>query len=421
MAYDLVKIPADGQKITMSPDGKLEVPDHPIIAYIEGDGTGSDIWNGSVKVFNTAVEKAYDRKRKIHWMEIYAGEKSWKKLDKSEDGWLPQETLDVISDYLLTIKGPMSTPTGSRIRSINMALRQGLDLYACLRPVRYYGGVPSPMKRPEEIDMVLFRENSEGIYSGIEFEKGSSEGDKLKGVLEELGALSKVRFPDSASFSIKSVSKEGTLRLVRGAVQYAIDNDRESVTLVHKGNMMDTEGSFMRWGFELAKTEFGAKELDGSPWCSLKNPGNGKTIIIKDIIANAFLQQILIRPAEYDVIATMNLNGDYISDTLAAGVGGIGIVPEAYVNYVTGTAIFGVTHGTAPKYAGRNKANPSSLILAGEMMFRHMGWLEAAEMIVKGLEGSLSSKTVTYDLARQMDGANEVSTSAFANEIISYM
>ncbi|GMT48559.1 MAG: isocitrate dehydrogenase [NADP] [bacterium] len=421
MSYDSVKVPSDGQKITMSPDGKLNVPDHPIIAYIEGDGIGSDIWNASVKAFNTSVEKAYGGKKKIHWMEVYAGEKSRNKY-KSEDGWLPQETLDAINEYLVTVKGPVSTPTGSGIRSINMALRQRLDLYSCLRHVKYYGGVPSPMKRPEDIDMLIFRESSEGLYSGIEFERGSMEADKLKGLLKELELLSKIRFPDSASFSIKSVSREGTLRLVRGAIQYAIDNDRESVTLIHKGNMMKlTEGSFMRWGYELAKTEFGAKELDGSPWCTLKNPENGKTITIKDVIANSFLQQILIRPAEYDVIATMNLNGDYISDTLAAGAGGIGIVPEAYINYVTGIAIFGVTHGTAPKYAGRNKANPGSLILSGEMMFRHIGWREAADRIVMGLEGAFNNKTVTYDLARQMDGVHEVTTSAFADEIISYM
>ncbi len=422
MSSDLVKIPSGGQKITKSPDGKLNVPDNPIIAFIEGDGTGPDIWNGSVKVFDAAVEKAYGGKKKIHWMEVLAGEKSWKQHNRSEDGWLPQETLNAINEYLVTIKGPMSTPTNGEIQSINRELRQRLDLYACLRPVRHYKGIPSPVTNPQDIDMVIFRENSEGIYSGIEFKNGSSDADKLKDFLKELGVLSKVQFPDSASFDIKPISKEGTLRLVRGAIQYAIDNDRDSVTLVHKGNMMKvTEGSFRTWAYEMAKIEFGARELDGSPWCTMKSPKSGKTITIKDVIANSFLQHILTRPAEYDVIATMNLNGDYISDTLAAEVGAIGIIPEAYINYVTGIAIFGVIHGTTPKYADRNKVNPSSLILSGEMMFRHLGWVEAADRIVKGLEGVLSTKTVTYDLARLMNEAHEVSTSTFADEIISSM
>ncbi len=422
MAYINIKVPPDGQKITISSDGEVNIPDNPIIAYIEGDGTGPDIWNASVKVFDTAVEKAYGAKKKIHWMEVFAGEKSWKRYSQSEDGWLPQETIDVMNEYLVTIKGPMATPTNGEIQSINGALRQRLDLYACLRPVRYYKGLPSPITKPQDIDMIVFKENSEGIYSEIEFRNSSSEADQLKGLLKELGVLSKMQFPDSVSFDIKPVSREGTLRLVRAAIQYAIDNDRESVTLIHKGNMMRiTEGSFKTWAYEMAKTEFAARELGGGPWCTMKNPKNGKTIIIKDVIANSFLQHILTRPAEYDVIATMNLNGDYISDTLAAEVGGIGIVPEAYVNYVTGIAIFGVTHGTGPKYADKNMMNPSSLILSGEMMFRHIGWIEAADRIIKGLEGALSSKSVTYDLARLMDEAHEVGTSAFANEIISSM
>jgi len=422
MAFDKIKIPSDGKKITMGSDGKLQVPDNPIVAFIEGDGTGPDIWKASVKVLDAAVNKAYGGKKKIAWMEVFAGEKSWNMYNKTDEGWLPQETLDAINEYLVAIKGPMTTPVGGGIRSINVALRQKLDLYVCLRPVKYFTGVPSPVKRPEDVDMVIFRENTEDIYAGIEFEPNTPGANKIKEILKELNLLGKVRFPDTASIGIKPVSQEGTNRLVRAAVQYTIDNDKDSLTFVHKGNIMKfTEGYFMKWGYELVKKEFGAVELDGGPWCTMKNPKTGKTITIKDVIADAFLQQILTRPAEYDVIATMNLNGDYISDALAAEVGGIGIAPGANINYLTGRAIFEATHGTAPKYAGQDKVNPASVILSGEMMFRHMGWPEAADLIVKGLNGAIGKKIVTYDFARLMEGAKEVKCSEFGQAIIDNM
>ena len=399
-------------------DGKLNVPDEPIIPFIEGDGTGPDIWKASVHVFDNAVEKAYGGKKKIAWHEVLAGQKA-----KDQTGeWLPQATLDAFDKYLVGIKGPLTTPTGGGIRSLNVALRQILDLYTCLRPVQYFTGVPSPVKRPELTDMVIFRENSEDIYAGIEFKHGSEEVEKFKqGFSQTFPELfKKVRFPDSVGIGIKPVSQEGTERLVKAAIQYAIDNDRESVTLVHKGNIMKfTEGAFMEWGYEVAAKHFGATPLDGGPWHVIEN--GGKKIVVKDVIADAFLQQILTRPAEYDVVATMNLNGDYISDALAACVGGIGIAPGGNINYDTGHAIFEATHGTAPKYAGQDKVNPGSVILSGEMMFRHLGWTEAADLIIKGLNGAIAAKTVTYDFERLMDDAQLVSCSGFGEEIVKHM
>ena len=399
-------------------DGKLNVPDEPIIPFIEGDGTGPDIWKASVHVFDAAVEKAYGGKKKIAWHEVLAGQKA-----KDQTGeWLPQATLDAFDKYLVGIKGPLTTPTGGGIRSLNVALRQILDLYTCLRPVQYFTGVPSPVKRPELTDMVIFRENSEDIYAGIEFKDGSEEVAKFKqGFSQTFPELfKKIRFPDSVGIGIKPVSQEGTERLVKAAIQYAIDNGRESVTLVHKGNIMKfTEGAFMEWGYEVAAKHFGATPLDGGPWHVIEK--DGKKIVIKDVIADAFLQQILTRPAEYDVVATMNLNGDYISDALAACVGGIGIAPGGNINYDTGHAIFEATHGTAPKYADQDKVNPGSVILSGEMMFRHLGWTEAADLIIKGLNGAISAKTVTYDFERLMDDAKLVSCSGFGEEIVKHM
>ena len=409
-----IQVPAQGQKITMQ-DGKLNVPDRPIIPFVEGDGTGPDIWKASVRVLDAAVEKAYGGKRKVEWMEVYAGEKSLEVYGANE--WLPDETLKAFDEYLFGIKGPLTTPVGTGIRSINVALRQELDLYACVRPVQYFDGVPSPVKRPQDVNMVIFRENTEDIYAGIEWKAGTDEAEKVRGFLTRDMGVKKIRFPDSSSFGVKPVSKEGTERLVRAAIQYAIDNGRKSVALVHKGNIMKfTEGGFRDWGYELAKREFGATEIDGGPWCKLPNG-----IIIKDVIADNFLQQILLRPTEYDVIATLNLNGDYISDALAAQVGGIGIAPGANINYVTGHAIFEATHGTAPKYAGKNVINPSSVILSGEMMLRYMGWTEAADLILKGLDATIQQKVVTYDFARNMEGAKEVKTSEFADKIIENM
>ena len=406
-----IKVPQQGEKITMQGD-KLQVPNHPIIPFVEGDGTGPDIWQASVRVFDAAVEKAYGSERKLEWMEVYAGEKSLEVYGANE--WLPQETLTAFRDYLFGIKGPLTTPVGTGIRSINVALRQELDLYACVRPVQYFQGVPSPVKRPEDIDMVIFRENTEDIYAGIEWKAGTDEAEKVRGFLMREMNVTKIRFPDTSSFGVKPVSKEGTDRLVRAAIEYAIENGRKSVSLVHKGNIMKfTEGGFRDWGYELAKREFGAVEIDGGPWCQLPNG-----IVIKDVIADNFLQQILLRPTEYDVIATLNLNGDYISDALAAQVGGIGIAPGANINYVTGHAIFEATHGTAPKYAGKNVINPSSVILSGEMMLRYMGWTEAADLILKGLDATIQQKMVTYDFARGMEGATEVKTSEFADKII---
>ncbi|MCD0166689.1 NADP-dependent isocitrate dehydrogenase [Deinococcus sp. 12RED42] len=409
-----IKVPAQGEKITMQ-DGKLSVPNRPIIPFVEGDGTGPDIWKASVRVLDAAVEIAYGGEKKIEWMEVYAGEKSLQVYGANE--WLPQGTLDAFREYLFGIKGPLTTPVGTGIRSINVALRQELDLYACVRPVQYFKGVPSPVKRPEDVDMVIFRENTEDIYAGIEYKAGTPEADKVRGFLMREMGVTKIRFPDTSSFGIKPVSKEGTERLVRAAIQFAIDNGRKSVAIVHKGNIMKfTEGGFRDWGYELAKREFGAVEIDGGPWCQLPNG-----IVIKDVIADNFLQQILLRPTDYDVIATLNLNGDYVSDALAAQVGGIGIAPGANINYVTGHAIFEATHGTAPKYAGKDVINPSSVILSGEMMLRYMGWTEAADLILKGLDDTIQQRVVTYDFARNMEGATEVKTSQFGDKIIENM
>ncbi|MCM0147444.1 NADP-dependent isocitrate dehydrogenase [Photobacterium galatheae] len=412
-----VVVPAEGQKITLDAHGKLVVPNNPIIPFIEGDGIGVDVSPAMLKVVDAAVEKAYGGDRKISWMEIYTGEKSTQVY--GEDAWLPQETLDFIRDYKVAIKGPLTTPVGGGIRSLNVALRQELDLYICARPVRYFDGVPSPLKQPELTDMVIYRENSEDIYAGIEYKAGTEEADKvIKFLREEMGAT-KIRFPQQCGIGIKPVSEEGTKRLVRAALQYTIDNDRDSLTLVHKGNIMKfTEGAFKDWGYEVAK-EFGAELLDGGPWMTLKNPNTGKEIIIKDSIADAFLQQILLRPAEYDVIATLNLNGDYVSDALAAQVGGIGIAPGA--NIGDGIALFEATHGTAPKYAGQDKVNPGSLILSAEMMLRHLGWTEAADLIIKSMEAAIRNKTVTYDFERLMDGATLRKCSEFANDMIEQM
>ena len=416
--FQHIKVPADGQKITVNPDFSLTVPDNPVIPYIEGDGTGVDISPVMIKVVDAAVAKAYGGKRKINWMEIYAGEKSTKVY--GPDVWLPEETLKVLKDYVVSIKGPLTTPVGGGIRSLNVALRQELDLYVCLRPVRYFTGVPSPVREPEKTDMVIFRENSEDIYAGIEWAEGSDGAKKLiEFLIKEMG-VKKIRFPDTSGIGIKPVSREGTERLVRKAIQYAIDNDKPSVTIVHKGNIMKyTEGGFRDWAYALAQKEFGAELIDGGPWCKFKNPKTGKEIIVKDSIADAFLQQILLRPAEYSVIATLNLNGDYISDALAAQVGGIGIAPGA--NLSDSVAMFEATHGTAPKYAGKDYVNPGSLILSAEMMLRHMGWLEAADLIISSMEKSIDSKKVTYDFARLMEGATQVSCSGFGQVMVENM
>ncbi len=405
------------QKITIS-NGKLSVPDNPTIPFIEGDGTGIDIWPATQKVLDAAVEKAYDGKRKINWKEVYAGEKAF----NIKNDWLPEETLDAFREYLVGIKGPLTTPVGGGIRSLNVALRQKLDLYACVRPVRWFDGTPSPVKDPSTTDMTIYRENTEDIYAGIEFEEGTADGAKFGKLLADNfpERFKNVRFPKTAGYGIKPVSKEGTERLVRAAIEYAIVQKKPSVTLVHKGNIMKfTEGAFMEWGYELAKNEFGAKDYQGGPWQVIEKDGH--QIIIKDVIADAFLQQILLRPAEYSVIATLNLNGDYVSDALAAIVGGIGIAPGANINYVNGTAIFEATHGTAPKYAGQDKVNPGSLILSGSMMFDYMGWHEAKELIFKGLEAAISTKRVTYDFERLMDGATLLKCSEFGDEIIKNM
>jgi isocitrate dehydrogenase len=418
MAYDKIVVPTEGEKISVDAYGALQVPNNPIIPYIEGDGIGVDITPVMLKVLDAAVEKAYGGERKIAWMEIYAGEKSTRVY--GSDVWLPDETMEAVKDFVVSIKGPLTTPVGGGIRSLNVALRQMLDLYVCLRPVRYFPGTPSPLKAPELVDMVIFRENSEDIYAGVEWEAGSKEARELIEILQSKFGVTKIRFPGTSGIGIKPVSSEGTKRLVRKALQYAIDNDRGSVTLVHKGNIMKfTEGAFKNWGYELAKEEFGAVELDGGPWCHFKNPKSGKDIIVKDVIADAFLQQILLRPAEYSVIATLNLNGDYISDALAAQVGGIGIAPGA--NLSDTVAMFEATHGTAPKYAGQDKVNPGSLILSGEMMLRHMGWFEAADLIIESLGAAISAKTVTYDLARLMDDPTELSCSAFGDAMIAKM
>lgn len=420
MAYKKIQVPSEGKHITMGADGRLNVPDQPILPFIEGDGTGADLTRAAMIVWNAAVEKAYGGKRKVSWMEVYAGEKANDVY--GEPVWLPEETLAAIKEYLVAIKGPLTTPVGGGIRSLNVALRQMLDLYVCLRPVRWYKGVPSPVKRPELTDMVIFRENSEDIYAGVEWQAGSPEVQKVIAFLQNEMGVKKIRFPGTSGIGIKPVSEEGTTRLVKAAIQYAIDNHRASVTLVHKGNIMKfTEGAFCDWGYQTAKQLFGAQDLDGGPWQVIKHPETGKDIIIKDVIADAFLQQILTRPAEYEVIATMNLNGDYISDALAACVGGIGIAPGANINYDTGAAVFEATHGTAPKYAGQDKVNPGSLILSGEMMFRYMGWTEAADLIVQGMEATISNKTVTYDFERLMDGAILLKCSEFGQAIADNM
>ena len=419
MSYDKIKVPAAGEKITMI-GGRLKVPDQPVLPFIEGDGTGADITRASMVVWNAAVQKAYGGKRKIHWMEIYAGEKA--NVVYGKPVWLPEETLTACREYLVSIKGPLTTPVGGGIRSLNVALRQELDLYVCLRPVRWFKGVPSPVKKPELTDMVIFRENSEDIYAGIEWASGTPEVKKVVEFLQKEMKVKKIRFPGSSGIGIKPVSEEGTIRLVKAAIQYAIDNNRKSMTLVHKGNIMKfTEGAFRDWGYEVAKKQFGGVDIDGGPWQKIKNPKTGAEIVIKDVIADAFLQQILTRPADYDVIATLNLNGDYISDALAACVGGIGIAPGANINYDTGHAVFEATHGTAPKYAKQDKVNPGSLILSGEMMLRYMGWTEAADLIIKGVENAITAKTVTYDFARMMDGAKEVKGGEFGQAVVKHM
>lgn len=418
MGYQKIQVPATGDKITVNADMSLSVPKNPIIPFIEGDGIGVDISPVMIKVVDAAVEKAYKGERKIAWMEVYAGEKATQVYD--QDTWLPQETLDAVRDYVVSIKGPLTTPVGGGIRSLNVALRQQLDLYVRQRPVRWFEGVPSPVKKPGDVDMVIFRENSEDIYAGVEWKAGSPEAEKvIKFLTEEMG-VKKIRFTENCGIGIKPVSQEGTKRLVRKALQYAVDNDRSSVTLVHKGNIMKfTEGAFKDWGYEVARDEFGAELLDGGPWMQFKNPKTGKNVVVKDVIADAMLQQILLRPAEYDVIATLNLNGDYLSDALAAEVGGIGIAPGA--NLSDSVAMFEATHGTAPKYAGQDKVNPGSLILSAEMMLRHMGWTEAADLIIKGTNGAIAAKTVTYDFERLMDGATLLSCSEFGDAMIAKM
>jgi isocitrate dehydrogenase len=417
-SYQHIKVPGVGEKIRVRPDNSLEVPDQPIIPFIEGDGTGVDITPVMIKVVDAAVAKAYGGKRKISWMEIYAGEKSCRVY--GENVWLPDETLEASKEYVVSIKGPLTTPVGGGIRSINVALRQQLDLYVCLRPIHYFPGVPSPVKEPEKTDMVIFRENSEDIYAGIEWASGTPEAKKLIDFLIKEMKVTKIRFPETSAIGIKPVSIEGSERLIRKAFQYAIDNKRKSVTLVHKGNIQKfTEGGFRDWGYALAQREFGAKLLDGGPWMSYKNPKTGEEIVVKDVITDAMLQQILLRPAEYDVLATLNLNGDYISDALAAQVGGIGIAPGA--NMSDTVAMFEATHGTAPKYAGKDYVNPGSEILSAEMMLRHMGWTEAADLIIKSMEEAINAKTVTYDFARLMTGAKQVSCSGFGQAMIDNM
>lgn len=418
MAYQHIKIPTSGEKITVNADLSLNVPNHPIIPFIEGDGTGVDITPVMRKVIDAAVQKCYGDKRSIAWMEVYAGEKATKVYDA--DTWLPQETLDAVRDYVVSIKGPLTTPVSGGIRSLNVALRQQLDLYVCLRPVRYFKGVPSPVREPEKTNMVIFRENSEDIYAGIEWAADTAEVTKVINFLQNEMGVKKIRFPEHCGIGIKPVSKQGTQRLVTRAIQYAIDNNLPSVTLVHKGNIMKfTEGGFKDWGYAVATEKFGAQPFQGGPWQVLKNPKTGQDIVIKDVIADAFLQQILLRPEEYSVIATLNLNGDYISDALAAQVGGIGIAPGA--NLSDNVAMFEATHGTAPKYAGQDKVNPGSLILSAEMMLRYMGWTEAADLIIKAMENTIEAKTVTYDFERLMPGAKLMSCSGFGDAMIKNM
>ena len=418
MAYQNIKIPETGSKITLNDDGSLNVPNYPIIPYIEGDGIGIDITPAMLNVVDSAVAKSYGGEKKISWMEVYCGEKSTEVY--GDDVWLPDETIEALREYVVSIKGPLTTPVGGGIRSLNVSLRQILDLYVCLRPIRYFSGVPSPVKNPSHVDMVIFRENSEDIYAGVEFEGGSDESNRLVKVLQEQFDVNKIRFTEDVGLGVKPISKNGTERLVKQAIDYAIKNDRDSVTLVHKGNIMKfTEGAFRDWGYELSVSNYDGEPLDGGPWHVIKNPTNGKNIIIKDVICDAFLQQILTRPKEYDVIATMNLNGDYISDALAACVGGIGIAPGA--NIGDDAALFEATHGTAPKYAGQDKVNPGSLILSAEMMLRHLGWVEAADLIIESMEKTIEAKMVTYDFERLMENANLVSCSGFADEMIKRM
>ena len=406
-----------GETITLE-NGTLNIPNNPIIHYIEGDGIGVDISPVMIKVVDAAVAKAFDGNKQIHWVEVLAGEKAFNNTGE----WLPEATLSAMRNGLVSIKGPLTTPVGGGIRSLNVALRQKLDLFACVRPVRWYDGTPSPVRAPQDVDMIIFRENSEDVYAGIEWEAGTEGVKKLIDFLQNQMGVDKIRFPETSGIGIKPISREGTARIVRAALQYAVDNDKDSVTLVHKGNIMKfTEGAFRDWGYELAKNEFNATELDGGPWCTFTNPNTGRTITVKDVIADAMLQQIITRPAEYSVLATMNLNGDYISDALAAQVGGIGIAPGANINYDTGIAIFEATHGTAPKYAGQDKVNPGSVILSAEMMLRHMGWSDAADLIVKGMEGAISAKTATYDFERLMDDATLLKCSEFGDAIISHM
>ena len=418
MTYKHITVPGEGQAITANEDLSLNVPDNPIIPYVEGDGIGADISPVMIKVVDAAIARAYGGNKQIAWMEIYAGEKATAVYGENE--WLPDETLAAMQDYIVSIKGPLTTPIGGGIRSLNVSIRQRLDLYACVRPVRYFRGIETPLKRPEDTDMTIFRENTEDIYAGIEWESGSPGAQKvIRFLIEEMGVTS-IRFPETSGIGVKPVSSEGTRRLVRKALQYAVDNDRKSVSLVHKGNIMKfTEGAFRNWGYELARELYGAEEIGGGPWCEFKNPRTGNTIIVKDVIADNFLQQILSRPTEYDVIATLNLNGDYISDALAAQVGGIGIAPGANIADTVG--VFEATHGTAPKYTGLNKVNPGSIILSAEMMLRYMGWTEAADRVITGMEGAISAKQVTYDLARNEPGATELSTSDFGEAVISHM
>jgi len=417
MTYKKIKIPKKGEKISYK-KGVLTVPDNPIIPFIEGDGIGVDITPPMINVVNQAVKIAYSGERKIEWMEVYCGEKATQVYDK--DTWLPDETIEALKEYVVSIKGPLTTPVGGGIRSLNVSLRQLLDLYVCLRPIRYFDGVPSPVKRPQDVDMVIFRENSEDIYCGVEFEGNSKEAKKLVNTLKNDFEVSKIRFEENVGIGVKPISQAGTTRLVKKAIDYAIANNRTSVTLVHKGNIMKfTEGAFRDWGYEVAKNDYGGVEIDEGPWQEITNPKNGKKIIIKDVICDAFLQQILLRPTEYDVIATMNLNGDYISDALAAMVGGIGIAPGA--NISDDYAVFEATHGTAPKYAGKNQVNPGSIILSAEMMLRHMGWVEAADILMESMDRTISAKKVTYDFHRMMDNAEKVTSSGFADEMIKRM
>ena len=418
MSYQHIKVPADGQAITANEDLSLNVPDNPVIPYIEGDGIGADISPVMIKVVDAAVDKAYQGSRRIAWMEIFAGEKATSIYGENE--WLPDETLSAMQDYIVSIKGPLTTPIGGGIRSLNVSIRQRLDLYACVRPVRYFEGIETPLKRPQDTNMTIFRENTEDIYAGIEWEAGTPQVRKIIKFLTEEMNVTSIRFPETSGIGIKPVSSEGTRRLVRKALQYAIDNDRKSVALVHKGNIMKfTEGAFRNWGYELAAELYDAKPIGAGPWCEFRNPKTGNPIVVKDVIADNFLQQIVLRPTEYEVIATLNLNGDYISDALAAQVGGIGIAPGANIADTVG--VFEATHGTAPKYTGMNKVNPGSIILSAEMMLRYMGWSEAADRVIAGMEGAIAAKTVTYDLARNEPGATELSTSGFGDAVISHM